>query len=55
MATFVIQFRRGYLYWSEGIGDVIYRSGMDGSNIEVLLNTSIDVVGEWTRQYPKMY
>ena len=33
----------------------MYRSGMDGSNIEVLLNTSIDVVGEWTQQYQKMY
>ena len=25
---------------------MMYRSGMDGSNIEALLNTSIDVVGE---------
>ena len=31
----------------------MYRSGMDGSNIEVLLNTSIEVVGEWTQRYPK--
>ena len=38
--------RRGYLYWSEGIGDAIYRSAMNGSNIETLLNTSIEVVGE---------
>lgn len=38
--------RRGYLYWSEGIGDAIYRSAMNGSNIETLLNNSIEVVGE---------
>ena len=45
--------RRGYLYWSEGIGDVIYRSNMNGSNIEALLNTSIEVVGEWTQLFTK--
>ena len=38
--------RRGYLYWSEGIGDAMYRSAMDGTNIETLLNTSTEVVGE---------
>ena len=30
-----------------GIADVIYRSNIDGSNIEALLNTSIEVVGEY--------
>ena len=37
---------RGYLYWSEGINDAMYRSNMDGSNIELLLNTSVDVIGK---------
>ena len=30
-----------------GIADVIYRSDINGSNIEALLNTSIEVVGEY--------
>ena len=28
----------------------MYRSSMDGSNIEVLLNTSVDVVGRYTHE-----
>ena len=42
---------RGYLYWSEGITDAMYRSNMDGSNIELLLNTSVDVIGKQTNLY----
>lgn len=34
------------MYWSEGIGDAMYRSALDGTNIETLLNTSTEVVGE---------
>ena len=40
-------FRRDYIYWSDATSDQLFRSNMDGTDVESLANSTHENIGTY--------